>query len=265
MGKTLLAKTLARLVNVPFVIADATTLTQQNDGICWGRCIVHFIQAAYVADYNVEAARQGIVYIDEVDKITKKVRDRATLYLNTLGDGSVAETGKDVKDFLFGSLDIPLPNLEASLKKSRIPQQSLSSEKLISSIPKFATFGKLFKSSAPVEHKKQKPNMQLMLSSTYSTAMWFSSTTALIQYQNSYLKVTVIVDASEAGEFVDVGTKPLRSLPYNTPAQTFVAFEKAEGVPAIAKFSNVLRFIVEEVDPSTGEAEDDGVEDEYCW
>lgn len=46
-----------------------------------------------------------------------QVRDRATLYINTLGgDGSVVETDKDVKDFLFGSLDLPLVNLETSLK-----------------------------------------------------------------------------------------------------------------------------------------------------
>lgn len=45
-----------------------------------------------------------------------QVRDRATLYLNSLGDGSVTETDKDVKEFLFGSLDIPLTNMETSLK-----------------------------------------------------------------------------------------------------------------------------------------------------
>jgi len=45
-----------------------------------------------------------------------QVRDRATLYINTLGgDGAVAETDKDVKEFLFGSLDVPLANLERSL------------------------------------------------------------------------------------------------------------------------------------------------------
>lgn len=49
--------------------------------------------------------------------ICLQVRDRATLYLNTLGgDGSVVETDKDVKDFLFGSLNIPLVNLETCLK-----------------------------------------------------------------------------------------------------------------------------------------------------
>lgn len=57
----------------------------------------------------------------------------------------------------------------------------------------------------------------------------------------------VIVDASEAEEFAEVASKPLKSLPYDSPGQTFVAFEKPEGVPAVGKFSNMLRFIVKEV------------------
>ncbi|KAF7820628.1 CLP protease regulatory subunit CLPX1, mitochondrial-like [Senna tora] len=76
-GKTLLAKTLARFVNVPFVIADATTLTQAKEiNLQAGyvgedvESILHKLLAA--AEFNVQAAQQGIIYIDEVDKITKK-------------------------------------------------------------------------------------------------------------------------------------------------------------------------------------------------
>lgn len=55
------------------------------------------------------------------------------------------------------------------------------------------------------------------------------------------------MDASEADEFSEVATKSLRSLPYDSPGQTFVAFEKLEGVLATGKFSNILKFIVKEV------------------
>ncbi|XP_023764939.1 CLP protease regulatory subunit CLPX3, mitochondrial [Lactuca sativa] len=69
-GKTLLAKTLARFVNVPFVIADATTLTQAGYVGEDVESILHKLLTA--AEFNVQAAQQGMVYIDEVDKITKK-------------------------------------------------------------------------------------------------------------------------------------------------------------------------------------------------
>lgn len=69
-GKTLLAKTLARVVNVPFTIADATALTQAGYvGEDVESILYKLLQDA---EFNVEAAQRGIVYIDEVDKLTKK-------------------------------------------------------------------------------------------------------------------------------------------------------------------------------------------------
>lgn len=83
-GKTLVAQTLARLLKVPFTIADATTLTEAGYvGEDVENILVSLLQAA---DYDIEKAQRGIIYIDEIDKIARK-SDSASLTRDVSGEG----------------------------------------------------------------------------------------------------------------------------------------------------------------------------------
>uniref|UniRef100_A0ACD5XIH9 Uncharacterized protein n=1 Tax=Avena sativa TaxID=4498 RepID=A0ACD5XIH9_AVESA len=232
-----------------------------------------------------------------------EVRDRATLYLETLnGEVAVGNSEKDVKEFLFGSFDVPLANLEASLRtyepseepfdislvsreaKSRplqdkkvpgkkppagapahAPVSAVDAyQKVLSSIAEFSGFGRLFKSSEPVELTEAETEYAVnVVKHIYErhVVLQYNCTNTIPEQMLE--DVTVYVDATDGEEFSEVCSKPLKSLPYDLPGQIFVAFEKPEHVPATGKFSNVLRFTVKEVDTSSGEVDEDGVEDEY--
>jgi ATP-dependent Clp protease ATP-binding subunit ClpX len=84
VGKTLLAQTLARLLDVPFAIADATTLTEA--GYVGDDVETILVSLLHNADYNVERAERGIIYIDEIDKISRK-SDSPSITRDVSGEG----------------------------------------------------------------------------------------------------------------------------------------------------------------------------------
>ena len=120
VGKTLLAQTLARMLNVPFAIADATTLTEAGYvGEDVENILLKLIQAA---DYDIERAERGIVYIDEIDKIAKKKETRSR-------DVSGESVQQGMLKLLEGS-DVEVP-VGATSKNAMVPQVTVNTRNIL--------------------------------------------------------------------------------------------------------------------------------------
>eukprot|EP00897_Mesotaenium_endlicherianum_P003909 jgi/Mesen1/3546/ME000198S02746 len=137
-------------------------------------------------------------------------------------------------------------------------------QKLLNAVPEFSSFGKLFKSCAPVELTEAETEYAVnVVKHVFPGHLVFQFNCTNTIAEQVLEDVKVEMDLTEAEEFEEVASVPLKVLSYGAPGQTFVALAKPDGSLSLAKFANTLKFRVKEVDPSTGEAEEDGYEDEY--
>ena len=125
-GKTLLAQTLARLLNVPFAIADATTLTEAGYvGEDVENILLKIIQAA---DYDIERAQYGIIYIDEIDKITRQWQ---VFRLRVSASILIRSFFRLIQQIFCLSAAVLLTESRRSLSPDRIPSPSVSVQRFL--------------------------------------------------------------------------------------------------------------------------------------
>jgi len=135
---------------------------------------------------------------------------------------------------------------------------------LLASIPQFANLGPLFKSSKPVELTESETeyvvNVVKHIFNDHIVLQFNCTNTIAEQLLEN---VSVRVDASDVKDAKVEFTLPIASLPNGAPGSAFVCLKKTPGSYPTGAFQNVLRFTVKEFDPTTGEAEDTGVDDDY--
>eukprot|EP00803_Ostreobium_quekettii_P000175 evm.model.scf_4418.1 EVM.evm.TU.scf_4418.1 scf_4418:1497-6935(-) len=223
-----------------------------------------------------------------------EVRDRATLYIEQLGGNAGGP------DAVNASVEIPLKNLEESLKEylsgstdvefdvSAVPQEVEEpaaaapsnvtapmagmpesaqldeyAEKL-KDIPQFRSFGPLFRSCEAVLLTEEGTEYNItVVKHIFDSHIVFQFNCTNTIEEQVLEGVRVVMDLAEAEEFEEDATLPLASMPLNGVGQTYTAVSRPEGGITAGKFANILKFTVKEVDPSTGEVEETGFEDEY--
>ena len=144
VGKTMLAQTLAKILDVPFAIADATTVTEAGYvGEDVENILLRLIQAA---DFDIEKAERGIIYVDEIDKISRK-SENASITRDVSGEG--------VQQALLKIVEAPLPmcrpRADASIRSRSSFRSTRPTFSLFAAVPLTAS-KKLLKSASAVPH-----------------------------------------------------------------------------------------------------------------
>lgn len=137
-------------------------------------------------------------------------------------------------------------------------------EAIIKARPEFVAMGKLFRSSAPVRLTEEDTEYVIhAIKHVFPShlVVQFNCTNTI--KEQCLENVTVLMDLAEADEFEAESVLPLPVMPLNEVGQCFTVLSRPEGSLASGKIANVLKFRVKEIDPTTGEAEEDGYEDEY--
>ncbi|VVB10843.1 unnamed protein product [Arabis nemorensis] len=176
-----------------------------------------------------------------------KVRDRVTLFLSTLGNDGLVDTDKDSKAFLFGSLDAPVFNMETIFFPC-----GAETEYAVNVVKH------IFDNDVVFQYNCTNTVPEQLLERVMSMIYQLEATERLFSLTVPILPCFAGQCHCRCFRSRELSSKPIISLPYDSPGQAFVAFEKPEGAPAIGKFSNTLTFIVKEVDANTGEPNDDG-------
>mmetsp|Transcript_25184 Transcript_25184/g.54739 ORF Transcript_25184/g.54739 Transcript_25184/m.54739 type:complete len:900 (-) Transcript_25184:336-3035(-) len=232
-----------------------------------------------------------------------EVRDRATLYLKQLGgyaggpaavspsvDVSMYGLEKQLLEYLAGNTDRPfdisvvpkkvaeprpvnkggLPTSTSAASGASAPTSAVKKstteeyQELLKSLPQLASLGNVFKSCEPVRLTEEDTEYNIFaIKHVYDShiVVQFNCTNTISEQVLE--QVTVVMDLADAEEFEEESVIPLDVMPLNGVGQTFTVLRRPENSWALGKLVNILKFKVKEIDPSTGEAEEDGYEDEY--
>jgi len=230
-----------------------------------------------------------------------EVRDRATLYLKQLDGGAggpeaiskpwpvpAANLEKSLHSYLDGPTDAPflLSTVPKQAEPVKAPPKggasygtspstaaptaaaaaatAAESAAALQEVPELAAVGPIFKSSAPAQLTEEGTEYSVLATKHVAGECLVLQFDCSNTVEEQILEnVTVAIDLADAPEFEESTTVPLAVMPFGEVGRTFVVLSRTEGSLALGKFACTLRFTVKEIDPSTGEAEEEGYEDEY--